>query len=104
MSAWCAGPEAEDIGTLVEVLAADLFGRHVRNGAGDGARSGHHTERGVAGERPGGLGQPEVQYFDAAGCGEHNVRGLDVAMDDAVAVGFGQRVDDLGGDGESVGR
>ena len=44
------------------------------------------------------LGKAKVEHFDAALIGHHDVGGLQVAMDDALVMGGGQRLGDRAGD------
>ena len=48
--------------------------------------------------------QPEVAEFGGAVLGQPDVAGLEVAVDDAVLVGIGQRLADLVGDAQRVGQ
>ena len=71
----------EDVGALVDRLARRLLGRHVGRRAQD--RADHrHLGRGLAAAPR----EPEVHDLDRAVGREHQVRRLDVAMHDAVAV------------------
>ncbi len=84
-----AGPE---IGAVVDLLAENLLGRHVADGAYDDAGFG---------ERLGDvwpLGQAEVDDLDLVAGADHQVGRLDVAMDDAVLVGVMQAGEQLGGE------
>jgi len=91
--------ERKDVTAAVEFLAFDLLGRHVLDRANDGAvLSGGRTgggERGGAGESDCGLREAEVQEL-GAGFGEHDVAGLQIAVHDAAAVSFVERVGDFG--------
>ena len=81
-----------DVRARVGLLALDLLGRHVLG------RPDHH-----AGARdPLGLdraGDPEIHDPGVAVAVDHDVLGLEVAVDDAQAVGFRQALADLPGDG-----
>ena len=97
--------EAEDVGADVDFLAFGLLGRHVGDGAQDGAFLGLRADglRGVVvagGCRLGELGEAEVEDFDGAVVGDDDVGGLDVAVDDAGGVGLAQAFGDLDGDAE----
>jgi hypothetical protein len=73
--------EGVNIGTDVDALAFDLLGRHVENSA--------HLRAGaseVVGGR-GYFGDTEIHDLDDARAIEHEIAGLDIAMDDAHAVG-----------------
>ena len=90
--------ETEDIAALVHRLAAHLFGRHVPGRSQDGARGG-------AGERLAGiafaghlLGEAEIQDLGAPVMGEHDVLGLEVAVDDGSGVSGGQPIGHLPGE------
>jgi hypothetical protein len=105
-------PERPDVGALVHGAAARLFGRHVRGGAEDhpvrrhrrgardGGRVGERRRALPAGCPRGGGGierlrQPEIQHLHGA-VGPHlDVRGLEVAVDDAGVVGGFERFGDL---------
>ena len=88
------GPE---VGPGVDFVAAGLFGRHV--GDRPHGRSGL-GQPGFAGQ----LGQSEIEDLGQAVRGDHDIARLDVAVDDAVFVGLGQSLGDLGGDADRVGR
>ncbi len=85
------GPEGVDIGARVRDIAPELLGSDVLGGAQDRAR---------VGEIPTafGLGDAEVGHQDATVVGQHDVGGLDVAMDDAGEVGGVQGVGHVGRD------
>src|SRR5262249_28072319 len=87
----------EEVAAGVKSLGADLFGRHVSNGADGAARagemlrvnalSGHSLNSGSRAVILGvNFGQAEVQNFGVAAFGNENVGGLDIAMDDALRV------------------
>jgi hypothetical protein len=111
--------ERPDVRALVDCVAGDVLGRHVRGGSD-----------GRAGPREAGLvfqlGDPEIKELDRPGVSkmarrrarvgscftarsrartrtEENVRGLDVAMDDARIVGGGDRTSELYDDVECFG-
>ncbi len=97
------GAEAEDVGTGVEFLAADLFGGHVGGGAHDDAGLGGAA----GGERVVGNGfglvefdEAEIEDLGATVAGGPDVVGLDIAVGDEGGVGGGEAVGDLGGDVE----
>jgi len=85
-------PEREQVGPAVELVSRGLLRGHVGHGA---ERDAGHGEL-VLGRRDGGrravaeprreLGQAEVQHLDLAPLGQEDVRRLDVAVEDAVAV------------------
>ena len=87
--------EGKKIGAAVEFFAAQLLGRHVGHGADRGAGTGEIEAGGIgeglriAAGGAGGAGdlrQTEVENLGVAAVGDENVRGLDVAMDDSLAV------------------
>jgi hypothetical protein len=65
-------------------------------GAGQraGGRRWRHRRGGSDGAAVAQLGQAEVEHLHAARLGDHHVRRLDVAVQDALVVGGGQRVGD----------
>ena len=73
--------EAVDVGALVDLLAEDLLGRHVFRRADDVARL---RELRVAALRGGG--DAEVHDLEQPRVVDQDVRGLQVAMDDALLV------------------
>jgi hypothetical protein len=83
-----------------------LFGRHVGEGASDGADAGERLGEGVV--FVGGdfmmeeFGEAEVEEFGHAGVLDHDVGGLEVAVDDAKGVGGGEGGGDLAGVREAV--
>ena len=98
--------EGPDVGPLVDGLAARLLGGHVGGGAeddaGQGARAGQGGGLGEVDRRPAcaqvaapGLGEAEVEHLDLPVGRELHVRGLQVAVDDALGVGLLERLGDL---------
>ena len=102
--------EREQVGARIEILAARLLGRHVGDGADGGAdHAGEVLRRGFPGRRRfrlrrrrvgGELGQAEVEHLHLAAPGDEDVRGLDVAVKDALAVRRVQRIGNLRADVE----
>ncbi len=89
-----------EIGPAVDRPAGlELLGGHV-------VRRAHHVPR--AGQRGGlpvqGAGDPEVHDLRRTGRGDHDVGGLDVAVDQAPVVAGRQRVEDLGGEPQRLGQ
>ena len=90
--------EGEEVAASVEIFAADLFGRHVGDGAERAAWAGEmffpRTLRcrgvgnGVAadGSGAGNFGEAEVENFRVAALGDEDVGGLDIAVNDAGVV------------------
>ena len=106
--------EGPDVGALVDRLAARLLGRHVGGRAEDHARlrcrvcasvgdcdrsADDAASARVAGP---GLGEAEVEHLDLAVRRQLDVRGLEVAVDDALLVGFLERLGDLPRDRERL--
>ena len=84
------------IGARVDGLALHLFGRHI----GDGAQSGvGHGEAHIVA----GACDAEVHQFYDALRSEHHVGGLNVAMNDFLRVGVGERGESLIEVGDRVG-
>ena len=96
--------ERKQIAARVNLFAAHLLGRHVRHGAQHGAGTGEMLRAGVGNL---GLGfravflrahlrQSEVENLGVPAPRDENVRRLDVAMNDALAVRRIQRVGHFG--------
>jgi len=85
-----------DVRAGVDLVAADLLGRHEVGRADDLGLVGRPARRLVAGAE---LGQAEVEHLGevaaAGGAGDQHVLGLEVAVDDAEVVGLDQRAADL---------
>ena len=81
-----------EVAALVDLHAAGLLGRHVGDGADCRARIGEPARR------AGQLGEAEVEDLHLAVLGQHEVRRLDVAMDDAGVMGPRQPARHLQGD------
>ena len=94
--------QREDVGARVQLAAERLLGRHVGDGADEGAVA-------VGSSRPRALALPhrrrvlrEAEHLHAAAVRHHHVRGLDVAVDDPPVVGLGQRLRDLPHEGNDL--
>ena len=96
--------ERVDVGARVDHAALELLGRHVGDGADQGALG---AERGAgrliverrarrAGVALAQLGEAEVEQLDAP-FGQHHVAWLEVAVGDAFAVRAGERLGERGG-------
>jgi hypothetical protein len=97
---WLPGEQFEDhaaggvdVATGVDGLAARLLRRQVLRRSDDRRRLRHRAD--AAAQRP---RDTEVHHLDLAGLGEHDVSGLDVAVDDAVPVAEVERGADVGHD------
>jgi hypothetical protein len=96
--------EGEDVGAVVDGLAADLFRRHVTGSAQDGSGTRGHRScgefTGVRGAffRLNGLCQPEIENLRQSTVGEEHVLRFQVAVNDSCSVCRGQRVGDGGAD------
>ena len=95
--------EGPDVRAAVDGLAARLLRAHVAGGAEQHARLRHRERgrvRGLGVLRPGErvgverLGQAEVEHLDAAVAVDHDVRGLQVAVHDALLVRGLERLGD----------
>ena len=105
--------EGPDVGALVDRLAPRLLGRHVGGGAEDEAGGGAGLGEGgrlrEIGARRGagalarpGLGEAEVEDLDLAVRRHLHVRGLEVAVDDALLVSLLEGLGDLLRDGDRL--
>ena len=82
--------DAPDVGAVIHVLAAHLFGRHVSDRAEHDAGLRPRDARVAAGGHVGSdcnLGEAEVEQLHEAVRTQHDVFRLDVAMYEAGAVG-----------------
>ena len=83
--------EAEDVGAVVDGVAAHLLGRHVADGARAPSR-GRSRARASGTRKPRArrcrvlARQPEVEDLEAPVAGDEQVLGLEVAVDDALVV------------------
>lgn len=88
--------EAVEVATGVERIAGGLFGRHVAGSAGDGARGSGRQDFDGLGEAE--VGEPDV----LEALFEEDVRGFEVAMQDALGVGGFEGVEQLESDAGDV--
>ena len=102
------GAEAEDVGARVELPSLRLLGRHVRGRADHDAalrsaarRRSSPSDDGSAGSSS--LASPKSRILTRPSSRDHDVRGLQVAMEDAGAVRRGQGVGDLDGIAQRLG-
>src|SRR5262249_57434166 len=77
-------PAGEDVGAMVDDLAADLLGRHVLRRAGDLAVHGDGGVIGTVLGRDGGalVREPEIQKLDETFARDHYVAWFEIAMHD----------------------
>ncbi len=97
--------EGEDVGLDAGLAGDELLRRHVGDGAAASGVGGARVGRVALAVGPGGIelglvrsqptGEAEVENFDEAAIGEHDVGGLEVAMEDAQIVRGGEAVRDL---------
>ena len=78
--------ERVDVATMIERFALDLLGTHVQRRA---HRHADLSELDAAFQLQ-HASEAEIGHFDLARSGDHDVFGLDVAMDDALIGSFGQ--------------
>ncbi len=92
---------AEEVGASVELMAGELFRRHVARRTEHGAGAGERVAR-VAVVAAQDAGDAEVEDADvhahAALADQEDVVGLDVTVDDALLVGVGERQQQLAAD------
>ncbi len=101
--------EGEYIGLHAGAAGDELLRRHVGDGAATSSVGGPGGRK-SAWARAGGIevglvhveaaGKAEVEYLDEAAIGEHDVGGLEVAVEDAELVRGGEAVGDLDSGGE----
>ena len=97
--------EREDVGAVIERLASQLLGRHVGDRPGEIGVQGGRAALVPADHRGKGkedAGQAEVEDLDRARRVDHDVLGLEVAVDDAAGVGGGHRARQGQGDLEEA--
>ena len=107
--------EAEEIAASVKFTAASLFGRHIGDGAESGSGAGEMgfidgvvaVQRGAGGcfARDGRFGgkslrETKIENFCLSTRSDEEVRGFDVAMNDAFQVSGVKRVSSLNGEGK----
>ncbi len=106
------GAERVDVGARVELgdLPEGLLRRHVAEGPEDAPRAGVDLVRARIAHREGGvgvrellqLGQAPVEHVDLAEVAEHDVGGLEIAVEHAARVGEIHRQADGGEGGEEA--
>jgi hypothetical protein len=87
--------EREDVRATVDLTRTDLFGRHIRECAGnEPVRLGRNRRIhiGLAAHR---LCHTEIEELDSAVSGHHYVLGLQIAVSDAGRMGGGERICNL---------
>src|SRR4029079_2079392 len=90
--------QAENIATPIERLTLRLFGRHIADRAEYRVSMCHVCHRSAVGRRGlvhDELGDAEVQYLGESRFSDDNVGGLEIAMNDAGAVGNPERFTDV---------
>ena len=96
--------EREDIAAGVGLLALQLLGRHVLEGAENLTFTSEGAGNGVVGffeSCDGGFGEAKVEEFHAL-FGKEDVGGFEVAVNDAFLVGGVEGVENLGGVSDSL--
>ena len=83
---------------MVERQSAGLLGRHGVIGTEDGPGLGEIRIALVQNE----FGEPEIEDLGASRRRDHDVAGLEIAMDDAMAMGLGQPLGDLAAEPEGL--
>ena len=101
-------PKRPHVGTLIGTASLRLLRRHVRGGAENDAglvapivSVGELPTSGDDGSDDSGFGQTEVEHLDSIVWSQRDVRGLQIAMNDAAIVGGFERFADLLRDGEA---
>ena len=89
--------EGPDVGPVVDRLAAGLFRGHVRHGSDD--PRGQGSRRKI--RRP---GQAEIHNLGTPGGSEHDIVGLDIAVNDPLLVGGLKSPGQLDGQVQSLGQ
>ena len=97
--------EREDVAAAIDFFAFDLFGRHVLEGANNGAflcdrrmlRRSNGGQCGQARGRRCSASKAKVQELGSR-FGEHDIAGLEVAVNDSVTVSFVESVGDFAPD------
>ena len=93
--------EREDIAAVIDGTAANLFRRHIADGADDEPRNGvdlsrrEERVRRSSGDRLDELREAEVENLHAPIEGDEQILGLEIAVHDAGVVGDGEAVRDL---------
>ena len=97
--------EREEVGARVDRESLGLLGRHVGHGAEQmpGARDAVGGEGlGARVDGLGELGESEIEDLDAALAVEHHVGRFEVAVNDPIGVGAGERVGERDGDRQQL--
>jgi hypothetical protein len=97
------GPQREDVRSLVHGSALHLLRRHVGNRPHHDALPRPHLGRQLragplSGKRSRHLGEAEVQHLHPVVFAQHDVAGLEVAVNDALRVRGGERLRERAGD------
>ncbi len=114
-------PKRKKIAARVEFFTADLFGRHVSDGADRGSGAREHfvggngsagedayafthrsADRGATSARGNEFCEAEIENFGVAAARDEKIRGLDIAVDNSLRMRGVERVGDFDGNFEEA--